>query len=345
MSQPVGLQYKSRIPTLSDDADISEALKVYHYGVDNYSSQPIPDDSIEGNFRSLNVAVESIEDQLSSLSYVKLVSETASPNVVTAEGITTTPLALRAIASQTSPLLSFQNSSSVSVGSMGTGGNLNIAGYITVGSTTQSTTTGVNVVVGNASHKGIVVKAQASQTANIQEWQNSSGTPISWVNKDGKIFSNSIETATLTATQVLTNKTIDGSLNTFSNIPLSAIPTIGDEYAAKHIDITNVSGLSEYTLDIDDDGAMVEMYSASPNTLIVPAEVTTVFPIGTAIVITQTGTGQTTIEGQIVPNPGGVIGEAIVNGTPGLKLRTQWSSATLIKRGPDEWIAIGDLVA
>jgi hypothetical protein len=34
-----------------------------------------------------------------------------------------------------------------------------------------------------------------------------------------------------------------------------------------------------------------------------------------------------------------------VNATPGLKLRAQWSSATLIKRGTDTWVAIGDLVS
>lgn len=190
MSQPVGFQYKSRIPTLSDDADIVEALKVYHYGVDDYSTQPIPNDSIEGNFRTLNTAVTALQSAVSGLgtTYVEQTSLTASPNVIIGQSTTTVPLTIRSISSQTSPLQQWQNSSSVNVGSIGTGGNLNIAGYITVGSTTQSTTIGVNVVVGNSSHKGIVVRAQSSQIANIQEWQNSSGTALSWVDKDGKFY-------------------------------------------------------------------------------------------------------------------------------------------------------------
>jgi len=189
MSQPVGSVYKSRIPSFSDDASIVEALKVYHYGVDDWTTQPIPTDSVEGNFRALNIAITDIQSQLSSLSYVQLISQTSSPNVITGQSTSTIPLTIKAIASQTSPLLQLQNSSSVSVGSVSTGGFVNLAGYLTVGSTTQSTTTGINIVLGNASHKGVVVRAQSSQTANIQEWQNSSGTPMSWVDKEGRIYS------------------------------------------------------------------------------------------------------------------------------------------------------------
>lgn len=195
MSQPVGYQYKSRIPSFSDDASIVEALKVYHYGVDNWTTEPIPDDSIEGNFRTLHDDVATINLTLSGLAttYVEQVSLTASPNILTGQSTTTVPLTIRAIASQTSALQQWQNSSSTNVGSVSTGGFANLAGYITVGSTTQSSTIGVNVVIGNAAHNGIVVKAQSSQTANMQEWQNNSGTAISWVDKDGRFYYNGDE--------------------------------------------------------------------------------------------------------------------------------------------------------
>ena len=195
MSQPVGFQYKSRIPTLSDDATIVEALKVYHYGVDNYSTEEIPNDSIEGNFRTLGTAVTALQSAVSGLgsTYLEQISLTASPNVVTGQSVATVPLTIRAITSQTSSLQQWQNSSSVSVGSVSTGGFLNLAGYVTVGTTTQSTTTGVNVVIGTASHKGITVKAQTSQTANLQEWQNSSGTAVSWISHEGRIYYNGDE--------------------------------------------------------------------------------------------------------------------------------------------------------
>lgn len=195
MSQSVGYQYKSRIPALSDDATIVEALRVYHYGVDNWSTEPIPDDSIEGNFRSLNEDISTINSLIAGFgaTFLEQVSLSAAPNIITGQTATTVPITIRAIVAQTSALQQWQNSSSVNVGSIGSGGNMNIAGYITLGSTTQATTTAVNVIIGNADHKGITVRPQALQTANMQEWQNSSGVAVSWVDKDGKIYYNGDE--------------------------------------------------------------------------------------------------------------------------------------------------------
>jgi len=190
LSQPVGYQYKNRIPSFSDDASIVEALKVYHYGVDNWTTEPIPDDSIEGNFRTLNTAVSTINSTLSTLAgtYLEQVSVSASPNIITGQTTTTIPLTIRAISSQTSPLQQWQNSSSTNVGSISTGGYINFAGYVTVGSTTQASTVGIQVEIINAAHKGVVVKAQSSQTGNLQEWQDNTGAAISWVDKDGRIY-------------------------------------------------------------------------------------------------------------------------------------------------------------
>ena len=107
------------------------------------------------------------------------------------------------------------------------GTTANLAGYITVGSTTQSTTTGVNVIVGNASHIGVVVKSQVSQTANIQEWQNNAGTALSYVSSDGRVFSNQSESVNLVSVQTMTNKTITspeingGTVNLATTITLS----------------------------------------------------------------------------------------------------------------------------
>jgi len=70
-------------------------------------------------------------------------------------------------------------------------------------------------------------------------------------------------------------------------------------------------------------------------TLTIPAEASVNFPIGSSIEILQTGSSQVTIAGSgFTPN-----------GTPGLKLRAQWSSASLVKRGSDLWIVSGDLSA
>jgi len=81
---------------------------------------------------------------------------------------------------------------------------------------------------------------------------------------------------------------------------------------------------------------LIELSSASALTLTIPTNATTAYPVGTSIDILQTGAGQVTIAGAV-----GVT----VNATPGLKLRSQWSSATLFKRATDTWIVMGDLSA
>ena len=99
--------------------------------------------------------------------------------------------------------------------------------------------------------------------------------------------------------------------------------------------VTNAQA-SSYTLVLADTGKMIEMGVASANTLTVPPNSSVAFPIGTTLTILQTGAGQCTL----------TAGAGVtVNGTPGLKLRTTWSSATLIKRATDTWVAVGDMVA
>lgn len=195
MSQLIGQNFKTRIPQFSDDASIEEALKVYHYGVDNYTVEPIPDDSIEGNFRNLDSRLDSVEALVSGIEggLVKFVSQSAAPNVITGQTTTTIPLTVRAIASQTVSLQQWQNSSSSTVASIATSGYFATAGYASVGSITQVATTALNINIINPSNKGVVVRAAASQTANLQEWQNSSGTVLSRVSANGTLYSRGTE--------------------------------------------------------------------------------------------------------------------------------------------------------
>ncbi len=88
------------------------------------------------------------------------------------------------------------------------------------------------------------------------------------------------------------------------------------------------------TLDHRDD--LIEMGSASALTLTIPLNSSIAYPVGTSFDVLQTGAGQVTIAGAA-----GVT----VNATPGLKLRTQWSSATVFKRAENTWVVYGDLTA
>jgi hypothetical protein len=99
---------------------------------------------------------------------------------------------------------------------------------------------------------------------------------------------------------------------------------------------TNAQTGTTYTTVLADQGKMVELNNASAITLTVPTNASVAYPTGTQINLLQTGAGQVTVAGA-----GGVT----VNATPGLKLRAQWSSATLLKRGTDTWVLLGDLSA
>ena len=80
---------------------------------------------------------------------------------------------------------------------------------------------------------------------------------------------------------------------------------------------------------------MIEVTSAATVTVTADGTNGITYPVGTSIDILQTTSGQVTI----------AYSGATVNATPGLKLRAQWSSATLFKRAANTWVLLGDLSA
>jgi hypothetical protein len=116
----------------------------------------------------------------------------------------------------------------------------------------------------------------------------------------------------------------------------NTVTLTGKTLTAPVISLATNAQTASYSLVLSDASKIVEVSVGSANTLTIPTNASHAFPIGTQILILQTNTGQTTLAGA-----SGVT----VNGSPGLKLRSQWSSATLVKRATDTWVAIGDLVA
>ena len=127
-----------------------------------------------------------------------------------------------------------------------------------------------------------------------------------------------------TSTQTLTNKTLTSP--TISSATITS-PTIT---------IATTTSSASYTLLLTDGGKVVEMTSASANTLTIPLNASAAFAVGTSIFVLQAGAGQTTIAGAA-----GVT----VNSYVGLKLIGQWAGCTLIKRATNTWVAVGGLVA
>lgn len=150
--------------------------------------------------------------------------------------------------------------------------------------------------------------------------------------------------ATLAGFETLTNKTITSPLGLVkADVGLANVDNTSDvnkpvssamatALAAKANNVISINAQSaSYTLAAADSGKLVEM--SGGGTLTIPSDAEYNFAIGTSIEILQTGTSQVTIAGSgFTPNS-----------TPGLKLRAQWSSASLVKRGSNSWVVLGDL--
>jgi len=126
---------------------------------------------------------------------------------------------------------------------------------------------------------------------------------------------------------------------TFLATPSSAnfASMISDEIGTGNVLLSEAATSAQtasYTLVLADKAKVVEMNVATANNLTIPTEANVAFPVGTQIHIVQTGAGQTTV----VAPAGGTANSAST-----LKLRAQWSAATLIKRATNTWVVVGDL--
>jgi len=175
---------------------------------------------------------------------------------------------------------------------------------------------------------GAVTTESIDAPNNITMYTSTSGTP-----GDGTVV-------VFGSMDISGNLTLTGPSYTTTLSPVQTsnrsinIPDANGTIALNEVTFNAQTG--NYTLALSDSGKMVEMNVGSANNLTVPADNTVNFPVGTSIDILQVGSGQTTI----VPASG-----VTINRASGLKLRLQWSAATLIKRAANTWVAIGDLSA
>jgi len=92
-----------------------------------------------------------------------------------------------------------------------------------------------------------------------------------------------------------------------------------------------------YTFVLSDaSNTLVTASNASAITVTVPPNSSVAFPIGAILQIAQTGAGQVTI----------AAGSGVtINYTPGLKLRAQYSVASLVQTAANTWLLSGDVTA
>lgn len=92
---------------------------------------------------------------------------------------------------------------------------------------------------------------------------------------------------------------------------------------------------TDHIVSLANRSAVIEMDVAGANTVTVPSDTDVDFPATFETIIVQYGAGQTTI----------VAGAGVtINSDSGLlAIATQFSAATLMRRGANEWYLIGNL--
>lgn len=116
--------------------------------------------------------------------------DTVQTNSATFIGRSTTAatMVVRGAASQTANLQEWQDSSGTILARVNSAGNIYTSGYLTAG--VQSPTGTLTVVSKGVSVPVAVIKGAASQTANLQEWQDSTGSLLGFMNAYGTLTAN-----------------------------------------------------------------------------------------------------------------------------------------------------------
>ena len=92
---------------------------------------------------------------------------------------------------------------------------------------------------------------------------------------------------------------------------------------------------ANYTLVLGDEGKVLDMDFTGNLTLNIPLNSTAPFPIGTQIDILRSNTGTVTVQAA-----GGVT---LRSASSYVQIAVRWGAATLLKRGTNEWVLLGDL--
>lgn len=193
---------------------------------------------------------------------------------------------------------------------------------------------------------GTYVSANTALIRSTIIASSNSGNPVNWTSDTKTIFCDI--PALVIANNTIINLSLYAPLASPTLTGTPAAPTAAAYTSTTQIAttafatdaITKEGGINfqtgtTYTLAIGDAGHAVEMNNASTITVTVPNNATVAFNTNTWIDIIQYGAGQITIAA------GG--GVTIRSSNSKTKFTGQYSVATLLKRGTDEWYLFGDV--
>jgi hypothetical protein len=349
MSESIGSLYSTEIPSLSENADIQEAFRLYHYGAPsgtgvgeydptNANTANLVNPSIAYSLNNLQSQITSISGSLGVQATVwttkgDLVTRTSSPGVIrfgvgsdgtiltansgTASGLewATPVITLTNVVTLTNKTLTSPTITSPTV----TGLFLNDSSIVFEGATADAFETTLTVV--DPTQDNTITLPNVSGTV-ITTGNLSSITTVGTVtagsfpaaNLSGATLASGVTGSSLTSVGTLTSVSVTG------NAIYHMIPD---------------SKPGSYLLALTDDGKVIEM--AGGGTVQIPTDASVNFPVGTQIIVIRSGASAVNVAA-VTP------GTTSVNATPGFNLRAQWSSALLYKRAANNWVVLGDLV-
>jgi hypothetical protein len=363
MAEPTGTLVPTQIPSLSEAADIQEAFRLYHYGAASGTNVGEYDPA---NANATNLVPQSIASYINTLN-VKVAALEASPGIqpsqlnakgalITATGnslVSTLPVGSNGtvlVANSTAanglswqvPTVTPDNTVTL------TGKTVNLLSNTLVGTTAQFNTA--------LSDNDFATVAGVETLTNKTLTAPNINSPVltglylldSSITFEGSIVDNfeiTLNSLEPTADRTISLPDTSGIVLTTGN--LSSITSLGTleslqvtGNAVYHTNILEVTTGS--TAVISWDGSFISVNSSTPVSVGLPDTAGTSFPRGTQFTIFQRGTGQVTLG----PTNATTVD---VFGTPGLKLRSQFSSCTVIKltepgaAGKQQWAVIGDL--
>lgn len=191
-------------------------------------------------------------------------------------------------------------------------------------------TSDANKPVSTATQTALDLKADASAITELA--QDAVNTAIVAGTGITKVYDDVANTLTVSVDTTAIQSRVTGVTDTEIGYLDGTTSSIQDQINAKSDKLAIISSEStSYTIASTDLGKLIEMSSGGTLTITDSSS----FPVGFTLDVLQTGTSQVTIAGD------GFTPDA----TPGLKLRSRWSSATLIKRALNSWVVLGDLSA
>jgi len=239
-----------------------------------------------------------------------LTSPVETNSTISTSSTTTVPLSVTGVSSQTADYLDIKNSAGTILFSISSAGTVSATNYIqgAQGITLNTSSTG--------SSSDAVTLTDRSSTAtpksvSLRAKSASSGGGLEAIND---AFSQSIMSLTNT-----------GAFSTIGGTIFWAINSVT---------------ASAYTTVLSDGGALITLSAASATTVTIPPASSVAYPVGTQLNIVGTAASANTVT---IQGGSGVTVQSTGATSSAPKLRTQYSSASVIQYATNTWLVVGDI--